>query len=206
MIKLISITPEAEKIIAYCCRVSSSENQQNKNITKLLSYCIKNKHWSIFEQAYMSLEIQCPVFVATQILRHRSFTFQQFSQRYSEVIEYIEIPELRRQDKKNRQNSIDDIPVEVQETFKMRINMLFELTKILYKDMLNCGIAKECARTILPQNTTTKLYMTGTIRSWIHYIELRTGNGTQKEHMKIALMCKKIFKKELPIISSALGF
>ena len=205
-VELISVTPEAEKTMAYVARVSNPKNQDNENFTKLLQYCIKHEHWSVFEQAYMTMQLNTTRGIAAQILRHRSFTFQEFSQRYAESTQLgsIPIPELRRQDTKNRQNSISDIPTEISENFKLKIKEQFKKSIELYEEMLESGIAKECARFVLPLATPTKIYMTGSCRSWIHYINLRTGHGTQKEHMDIALECKEIFCQQFPIVSMAL--
>jgi len=204
---LISVTPEAEKHIAYCARVSNPLNQDNENFAGLLKYCIKHKHWSIFEQAFMTLEISTTRGIAAQVLRHRSFTFQEFSQRYADtkLLTDIELPELRRQDTKNRQNSIDDLDPEVVEKLERQMVTLFSSAQSLYNQMLEVGVAKECARFVLPLATPTKMYMTGSLRSWITYISLREKNGTQKEHMDIAKSCKEIFCKEFPIIAEALG-
>jgi thymidylate synthase (FAD) len=207
-VKLISVTPDAEKHMAYCARVSNPNNQENEKISGLLKYCIKHQHWSIFEQAYLTVEIETNRGIAAQILRHRSFTFQEFSQRYADsslLAEIIPIPELRRQDIKNRQNSIDDIDPVVCEEFQVKIQNHFEGSMELYKELLECGIAKECARFVLPLATPTRLYMSGSLRSWITYIALREKNGTQKEHMEIAKSCKEIFCKEFPITAEALG-
>ena len=184
-VKLVSITPDAEETIAYIARVSNPKNQDNEKYEGLLKYMIKHGHWSPFEQAYMTIEIQTSLAIATQILRHRSFTYQQFSQRYAEknlINESIDLPELRRQDTKNRQNSIDDISDDIKNGFYKKIKKHFDEATELYNDMLNAGIAKESARFVLPQATTTRMYMTGTIRSWMHYLELRSAHGTQKEH------------------------
>jgi len=206
-VELISLTPDAEKTMAYIARVSNPKNQKNEDFTKLIGYCIKNEHWSVFEQAYMTLQIETTRGIAAQILRHRSFTFQEFSQRYadSRQLGEIPIPELRRQDNKNRQNSISDLSEEVVNQFNKKIKYLFGLNKQLYEEMLEAGIAKECARFVLPLATPTRIYMTGSCRSWIHYINLRTGHGTQKEHMDIAQECKNIFSKEYPVVSSSLN-
>ena len=208
LVKLITSTPDAEKSMAYIARVSNPKNQDNDDFTKLIRYCIKNEHWSVFEQAYMTLQIETTRGIAAQILRHRSFTFQEFSQRYadSRQLGEIPIPELRRQDNKNRQNSISDLPEELIKQFNKKIKDQFNLNKKLYEEMLEAGIAKECARFVLPLATPTRIYMTGSCRSWIHYINLRTGHGTQKEHMDIALECKNIFSKEYPVVSSALNW
>ena len=208
LVKLITSTPDAEKTMAYIARVSNPKNQDNDNFTKLIGYCIKNEHWSVFEQAYLTLQIETTRGLAAQILRHRSFTFQEFSQRYADSgqLGEIPLPELRRQDKKNRQNSISDLPEELINEFNQKIKHQFNLNKQLYEDMLEAGIAKECARFVLPLATPTRIYMTGSCRSWIHYISLRSANGTQKEHMDIAKECKNIFIKEYPVVSSALNW
>ena len=205
-VNLITVTPDAEKHIAYCARVSNPSNQNNESIAGLLKYCIKHQHWSIFEQAFMSLEIATTRGLAAQILRHRSFTYQEFSQRYAEstALGDIELPELRRQDDKNRQNSIDDLDPKVVEKLNRQMNTLFSSAYSLYTQMLDEGVAKECARFVLPLATPTRLYMSGTVRSWLHYIELRTGHGTQKEHMEIASECKSIFSQQFPTIASAM--
>ena len=208
-VKLISVSPEAEKNIAYCARVSNPNNQENENISGLLNYCIKHQHWSIFEMGFMTLEINTTRGLAAQILRHRSFTFQEFSQRYADasfLSEEIPLFDIRRQDNKNRQNSIDDIDQEKIFQYNVLIREHFAKAKALYDKMLADGIAKECARFVLPLATPTRMYMSGSIRSWIHYIDLRSGNGTQKEHQQIANMCKNIFIKEFPVISAALGW
>ena len=208
-VKLISITPDAEKTMAYIARVSNPDNQDNPQIEKLLAYCLKHGHFSVFEQAHITMEIETTRDIAAQILRHRSFTFQEFSQRYAAVTDVAELPELRLQDHKNRQNSIEvsdkDTMVMISE-FNMRIMDHFIKGKALYDEMLEAGIAKECARKVLPLNTETKIYMTGNVRQWLHYIQLRSGNGTQKEHMQIALDAKEVFIKELPIVAKALGW
>ncbi len=208
LVQLITSTPDSEKTMAYIARVSNPKNQDNNDFTKLISYCIKNEHWSVFEQAYMTLQIETTRGIAAQILRHRSFTFQEFSQRYadSRQLGEIPVPELRRQDNKNRQNSISDLSEEVVSQFNKKIKNQFKLNKQLYEEMLEAGIAKECARFVLPLATPTRIYMTGSCRSWIHYINLRTSNGTQKEHMNIAKECKNIFSKEYPVVSSALNW
>ena len=208
LVQLITSTPDSEKTMAYIARVSNPKNQDNNDFTKLIRYCIKNEHWSVFEQAYMTLQIETTRGIAAQILRHRSFTFQEFSQRYadSRQLGEIPVPELRRQDNKNRQNSISDLSEEVVSQFNKKIKNQFKLNKQLYEEMLEAGIAKECARFVLPLATPTRIYMTGSCRSWIHYINLRTSNGTQKEHMNIAKECKNIFSKEYPVVSSALNW
>ena len=205
-VKFISITPDAEKTMAYIARVSNPKNQDNENFSGLLRYCISHQHWSVFEQSSMTLEIETTRGIAAQILRHRSFTYQEFSQRYadSNLLGEIELPELRRQDDKNRQNSIDDLEPEMVEKFNRQMNTLFSSAFGLYNQMLQAGVAKECARFVLPLATPTKLYMTGSCRSWIHYINLRSAHGTQKEHMNIAIGCKDIFKENFPAVSEAL--
>ena len=206
-VKLISVTPDAEQTMAYVARVSNPNNQDNPNYAKLLAYCIKHNHWSVFEQAFMTLEIETNRGIAAQILRHRSFTYQEFSQRYADtnlLTEYIPIPDLRRQDTKNRQNSVDDIPGYLKLKLQGEIAEHFAASNALYKRLLGAGVAKECARFVLPLATPTKIYMSGSCRSWIHYINLRSANGTQKEHMDIALACKEIFKEQFPSVSEAL--
>lgn len=206
---LVSITPDAEKTMGYVARVSNPNNQDNPKVDGLLKYCIQHQHWSVFEQAHMTLEIETSLAIATQILRHRSFTYQQFSQRYADanlLSTEIPTPQFRRQDTKNRQNSIDDLDPEVKISFERRFRHLCADILDLYDDMLSAGIAKESARFILPQATMTRLYMTGNIRNWIHYISLREKNGTQQEHMDVALGAKKIFRCQLPIVSAALGW
>ena len=208
-VKLISATPDAEKHIAYCARVSNPKNQENNNFEGLLKYCIKNQHWSIFEHAFLTVEINTSLAIATQILRHRSFTFQQFSQRYADSTELqveLPVPELRRQDTKNRQNSTDDLGDRLKLTLQERIRMHFEYSLKLYNELLEKGVAKECARFVLPQSTQTRLYMSGSVRSWIHYIDLRAAHGTQKEHMEVAEAVRCIFTCQFPTISSALGW
>ena len=205
-VQFVSITPDAEKTMAYIARVSNPSNQDNENFSGLLRYCIKHQHWSVFEQSTMTLEIQTTRAIAAQILRHRSFTYQEFSQRYadSNLLGNIEIPELRRQDSKNRQNSIDDLEPEVVDKFNRQMNTLFSSAFGLYNQMLEAGVAKECTRFVLPLATPTRIYMSGSCRSWIHYIHLRSAHGTQKEHKSIAQNCKSIFKKSFPIVSKSL--
>ena len=204
--KLVSVTPDAEKHIAFCARVSNPNNQDNEKFSGLLKYCIKHQHWSIFEQAFMTLEITTNRGIAAQILRHRSFTFQEFSQRYAstDFLGEIELPELRRQDDKNRQNSIDDLDPELIDKLERQMVTLFSSANSLYQQMLEAGVAKECARFVLPLATPTRIYMTGSIRSWLHYIDLRASNGTQKEHMDIANSCKEIFVEQFPSIAEAM--
>ena len=203
-VKLVSVTPDAEQTMAYIARVSNPSNQENENYAGLLRYCIKHNHWSVFEQSTMTLEIETTRAIAAQILRHRSFTYQEFSQRYADsslLADVIPLPELRRQDTKNRQNSIDDMdPFEVQ-ILEKQMQTLFDSSMALYRQMLDRGVAKECARNVLPLCTPTRIYMTGSCRSWIHYINLRSANGTQKEHMKIAEEAKKVFIEQFPTVS-----
>ena len=206
-VKLVSVTPDAEKMMAYVARVSNPNNQENPNYAKLLGYCIKHNHWSVFEQSFMTLEIETTRGLAAQILRHRSFTYQEFSQRYADssmLADTIPMFDLRRQDTKNRQNSIDDIDPFVKQEFEIKIRRHFDEAMVLYQSMLDSGIAKECARFVLPLGTPTRLYMSGSCRSWIHYITLRSANGTQKEHMDIAEACKKIFVEQFPTCAEAL--
>jgi len=208
-VKLISVTPDAEKTMAYVARVSNPANQENENYAKLLAYCIKHNHWSVFEQSFMTLEIETTRGIAAQILRHRSFTYQEFSQRYADtslISEYIPVPELRRQDTKNRQNSINDIPEYEKLTLQSKIQEHFTHSMRLYKELLGHGVAKECARFVLPLATPTRIYMSGSCRSWIHYIQLREKNGTQQEHMDIANECRRIFICTFPTVAEALGW
>ena len=206
-VKLISVSPDAEKHMAYCARVSNPSNQGNDNYAGLLRYCIKHQHWSIFEQAFMTIEINTTRGLAAQILRHRSFTYQEFSQRYADsslLGDKIPLPKLRKQDEKNRQNSTDDLdPMLVQE-LEVKMQTYFAQGMKLYKEMLDAKVAKECARFVLPLATPTRLYMSGSVRSWIHYIELRSGHGTQKEHMDIANSCKDIFTEQFPTVAEAM--
>ena len=205
-VKLVSITPDAEQLMAYIARVSNPSNQDNEKYAGLLKYCIKHNHWSVFEQSTMTLEIETTRAIAAQILRHRSFTFQEFSQRYaaSTALGDIPLPELRRQDTKNRQNSIDDLDEFTVQTLQLQMTTLFSSALALYNQMLEDGVAKECARMVLPLCTPTRIYMTGSCRSWIHYINLRSAHGTQKEHMVIAEACRKVFTEQFPAVSEAL--
>ena len=208
-VKFVSATPDAEKHMAYCARVSNPSNQNSDSFSGLLKYCIKHQHWSIFEQAFLTVEINTTRGIAAQILRHRSFTYQEFSQRYADtnlLNKTIPLPELRRQDTKNRQNSIDDIPDYLRLTLTEDIRIHFEASLRLYNRLLEKGVAKECARFILPLATPTRLYMTGSVRSWIHYIDLRSAHGTQKEHMEIAELIRCIFTCQFPSVSEALGW
>lgn len=204
---LVWITPNAGKLIGKIARVSSPQNEDNPNVSGLLKYLIRNKHWSPFEMASMCVEIKTTRAIAAQIIRHRSFSFQEFSQRYAEVAELPVIPELRRQDLKNRQNSIDDLPEETKMQFNEKVEKLYSDTLSLYNEMLSSGVAKECARGILPMNSPTRIYMSGTIRSWIHYIQLQgiEKNGAQKEHILIAKEIAEILNNEIPEIMDAVN-
>ena len=208
-IKFVSVTPDAEKTMAYIARVSNPKNQDNEKFAGLLRYCIEHGHWSVFEQAHMTVEINTTRGLAAQILRHRSFTFQEFSQRYADsslLEETIPVPELRRQDEKNRQNSTDDLDKMLVMGYNTRMRAHFNDAMTLYQDMLKDGVAKECARFVLPLATPTRLYMTGSCRSWVHYIDLRSAHGTQKEHMEVVEQIKTIFKEQFPTVSEALGW
>ena len=206
-VKLVSTTPDAEKTIAYIARVSNPKNQDNEKFAGLLKYCIKHGHWSVFEQAFMTVEINTTRGLAAQILRHRSFTYQEFSQRYADsslLGEVIPLPALRRQDTKNRQNSTDDLDPLVVQDFNRKMQKHFVDGMHLYKEMLDAGVAKESARFVLPLATPTRLYMTGSCRSWIHYINLRSAHGTQKEHVDLVSEVRSIFVKEFPTVAEAL--
>ena len=207
-VKLVSVTPDAEKTMGYIARVSNPNNQTNPVVDGLLGYCIKHGHWSVFEQAHMTLEIETTRGLAAQILRHRSFTFQEFSQRYANanLLDNIEVPDLRSQDSKNRQNSIDDIPQDKKETLQKKISDHFSAAMSLYDELIKEGVAKECARFVLPLSTPTRIYMTGSVRSWIHYIDLRSAHGTQKEHMDLVHEVRQIFKQQFPVCSKALNW
>ena len=207
-VKVVSVTPDAEKTMAYIARVSNPANQENDNFSGLLKYCIQHEHWSVFEQSSMTLEIETTRAIAAQILRHRSFTFQEFSQRYAKSNELgkIELPDLRRQDDKNRQNSIDDLDPFVRQKLEAQMITLFSSSQALFNQMIEHGVAKECARMVLPLCTPTRIYMTGSCRSWIHYINLRSSHGTQKEHMEIAEECRKVFTEQFPVVSKALDW
>lgn len=201
-VKLISVTPKAEELMAYCARVSSAD-QENPEYEKLLKYCIKHGHWSVFEQATMTVEITTTRGISPQILRHRSFSFQEFSLRYAKAQEF-EVYPGRRQDLKNRQNSIDDLDIETQTWFMQSQQLINDMASNMYEEALKKGIAKESARNLLTMGTKTKLYMTGNVRSYIHYIKTRTDETTQKEHRDIANAIKEIFKIEFPLVSKAL--
>lgn len=208
-VKLVQVTPDAEQTMAYIARVSNPKNQENPSFEGLLKYCIKHGHWSVFEQAYMTLEIETSRAIAAQILRHRSFTYQEFSQRYADsslLANTIPMPKLRRQDTKNRQNSIDDVDPFIRQQFEIAMQRYFEEGLDLYRTMLDKGIAKECARMVLPLAVPTRIYMTGSCRSWAHYIALRSANGTQAEHMDIANQAKAIFCEQFPSVGKALDW
>lgn len=208
-VNLETITPNAERTMGRIARVSNPANQDNEDVAGLLAYCIRHKHWSVFEHAHITMEIQTTRDIAAQILRHRSFTFQEFSQRYAAVTSVAPTPELRLQDLKNRQNSIDVIDgLKANEltVLQSKIAAHFLKSQDLYEELLAAGVAKECARKVLPLNTETTIYMTGTVRDWIHYITLRSGNGTQKEHMQIANDAKDLFIEALPTVGKALGW
>ena len=208
-VKLVSVTPDAEKTMAYIARVSNPKNQDNEKFAGLLRYCIKHGHWSVFEQAHMTVEINTTRGLAAQILRHRSFTYQEFSQRYADsslLGDQIPLPALRSQDLKNRQNSVDDVDSSLVEKYNGLMGNHFREGMKLYQQMLDDGIAKECARFVLPLATPTRLYMTGSVRSWVHYITLRSAHGTQKEHMDLVENVRSIFKEQFPTVAEALGW
>ena len=208
-IKLVSVTQDAEQHMAYVARVSNPKNQDNDQFAGLLKYCIKHGHWSVFEQAFMTVEINTTRGLAAQILRHRSFTYQEFSQRYADssmLGKEIPLPELRRQDDKNRQNSINDLDPLVVQDFNAKMQKHFVDGMKLYKEMLDAGVAKECARFVLPLATPTRIYMTGSVRSWIHYIDLRSAHGTQKEHMAVSEGVRSIFSEQFPTVAQALDW
>lgn len=203
-VRLIWVTEQAEKVIGYCARVSNPANQDNEDVGKLIKYCVSKGHWSIFETANMCLEVETSRAVSAQLLRHRSFSFQEFSQRYAVANSYEDV-ELRRQDPKNRQNSIVDR--ELHGYWATTVDSFIEQALHLYDAMVSSGVAKECARMVLPMATRTRLYMNGTIRSWIHYLQVRAlGEGTQDEHRQVALAALSIFVDQLPITAAALGF
>ncbi len=206
-VKLVTVTPKAEETMGYVARVSNPNNQDNPKVAGLLKYCIKHGHWSVFEQAHMTVEIETTRGLAAQILRHRSFTYQEFSQRYADsslLADEIPLPELRRQDLKNRQNSTDDLDQRKVNHYNRKMQQHFKQGMKLYQNMLKDGVAKECARFVLPLATPTRLYMTGSCRSWVHYIQLRSAHGTQKEHIDLVENVRKIFVEQFPIVSEAL--
>ena len=204
-VSLVHITPNAEELISYMARVSNPSNQTNTETSpRLIRYLIEHQHWSPFEMVNMCVEISTTRSIAAQILRHRSFSFQEFSQRYAEVPIPASLPELRRQDLKNRQNSIDDLDEDKKKFFDAKIGHLYSECYRVYQDLLDAGVAKECAREVLPMSAPTKLYMNGTIRSWLHYCDLRTSNGTQKEHALIAAQVQDLLYQHLPNVSEAM--
>ena len=215
-VKLISTTvgagelqgKDAQEVISYVARVSNPNNQLNfETSSGLLRYCINHQHWSIFEHASMTLEINTTRGLAAQILRHRSFTFQEFSQRYADtqlLEDEIPLPDIRRQDTKNRQNSIDDIEESKVDYYHTLIRNHYDESLRLYNELLEDGVAKDCARFVLPLSVPTRIYMTGSCRSWVHYIQLRSSNGTQKEHMEIAENCREVFGQVFPDVAKAL--
>ena len=207
-VSLVTVTPRAEETMGYIARVSNPQNQTNPVVAGLLGYCVKHGHWSVFEQAHMTLEIETTRAIAAQILRHRSFTFQEFSQRYANtnLLGSIPAPELRRQYSKNRKNRIDDIPEEQTKRLQDQIERYFAEGIDLYNELIREGVAKECARMVLPLATPTRIYMTGSVRSWIHYIDLRSAHGTQQEHMDIVKEVRSIFKQQFPVVTNALNW
>jgi len=206
-VKLIHSTPDGDNLIAYMARVSNPTNQNNtETSSKLISYLIKHKHWSPLEMVNMCVEINTTRSISAQILRHRSFSFQEFSQRYAQVIDNPVIPDLRRQDTKNRQNSIDDLDPFTKQELQLKAKYVFDQAQMLYDEMLGVGVAKECARDVLPLCSPTKLYMNGTLRSWVHYCDLRCSNGTQLEHKIIADQCKELIIQQFPMVAEACGY
>lgn len=205
-VSLVSVTPNAEQLIAYCARVSNPNAQDNPDNERLIRYLINHDHWSPFELAHLVLEINTTRAIAAQILRHRSFSFQEFSQRYADVglMAFATPPAYRSQDLKNRQNSIDDLDDELVVDYQLKTQLLFDQSRQLYEELLKLGVAKECAREVLPLATPTRLYMAGSVRSWLHYVDLRSGNGTQLEHQQIALQAKEILCQQLPTIAQAM--
>ena len=203
-VTLIHSTEDGDELIAYMARVSNPTNQNNKDSSKLIKYLIKHKHWSPFEMVNMCVEINTTRSISTQILRHRSFSFQEFSQRYSSVeeLELPSPPDLRLQDPKNRQNSIDSDQID-KLNWQGSIQLHYSHCYRLYQNLIKDGVAKECAREVLPMGTPTRLYMNGTLRSWIHYVDLRTANGTQKEHQDIAFACQQLIKTQFPLTYEA---
>lgn len=205
-VKLIHSTPYGDNLVAYMARVSNPDNQNNTETSaRLIKYLIKHKHWSPFEMVNMCVEIDTTRSIAAQILRHRSFSFQEFSQRYAEVTAKPDALVVRRQDQKNRQSSIDDVDPYTKQDFQIKAQQVYDLSYGLYNEMLAAGIAKECAREVLPLSAPTKLYMNGTLRSWIHYTDLRCANGTQHEHKIIADQCLELVKQCFPLVSKALS-
>ena len=204
-VDLIHSTPDGDNLVSYMARVSNPSNQNNTETSaRLIKYLIKHKHWSPFEMVNMCVEIRTTRSIAAQILRHRSFSFQEFSQRYAQVTDKPEVPAFRRQDTVNRQNSTDDLDLATVLEFELKTQSLYDLSYSLYEEMLQAGVAKECAREVLPLSSPTKLYMNGTLRSWLHYCELRCANGTQHEHKLIADGCKQLIKEAFPTVYTAM--
>tara|TARA_Y100001938_G_scaffold31475_1_gene42981 strand:- start:629 stop:1252 length:624 start_codon:yes stop_codon:yes gene_type:complete len=204
-VKLIHSTPDGDNLVSYMARVSNPSNQNNTETSaRLIKYLISHKHWSPFEMVNMCVEISTTRSIAAQILRHRSFSFQEFSQRYAQVTDKPALPALRRQDTVNRQNSIDDLDPYTIQDFEIKTQQLYDMSYHLYDEMLAAGVAKECAREVLPLSSPTKLYMNGTLRSWIHYTDLRCANGTQTEHKQIANQCRKLIENCFPQVYAAL--
>ena len=206
-VKLIHSTPDGDNLIAYMARVSNPANQNNtETSSKLISYLIKHKHWSPLEMVNMCVEINTTRSISAQILRHRSFSFQEFSQRYAAVLDDPVIPDLRRQDTKNRQNSIDDLDPYTKQELQLKAKFIYDQSMMLYDEMLGAGVAKECAREVLPLSSPTRMYMNGTLRSWVHYCDLRCANGTQLEHKIIADQCKELIIQQFPMVAEACGY
>ena len=205
-VRVVWSTPDAENMVAYCARVSNPSNQNNTATSaKLLAYCIKHKHWSVFEMVNVCMEIETTRDIARQVLRHRSFSFQEFSQRYAEAYEW-ERAGLRMQDATNRQSSMETDDKELARWWSDEQTALLHQATRLYKNALNAGVAKEVARKVLPEGlTTSKMYMNGTLRSWMHYIDIRCGLETQKEHREIAEACKAELVKLFPFIGEQNG-
>ena len=204
-VELVHVTPNAEELIAYMARVSNPKNQNNQETApKLIRYLIKHKHWSPFEMVNMCVEIRTTRSIAAQILRHRSFSFQEFSQRYSEVYSLPVLPRLREQDLINRQNSTPTLDPSLVDSLTDDIEQHYDNCMKLYHQLLDKGVAKECAREVLPLSTPTRMYMNGTLRSWLHYCDLRTANGTQYEHKLIADEVQDIIITQFPMIASAM--
>ena len=204
-VDLVHSTPDGDNLISYMARVSNPSNQNNTETSaRLIKYLIKHKHWSPFEMVNMCVQITTTRSIAAQILRHRSFSFQEFSQRYAGVTAKPDTLVVRRQDTTNRQSSIDDVDAFTTQDFQIKAQQVYDLSYNLYNEMLEAGIAKECAREVLPLSAPTKLYMNGTLRSWIHYCDLRCSNGTQKEHRDIADACRLLIDQCFPLVSQAL--
>lgn len=205
-VKLVWATEGGDDLIAKMARVSNPVNENNKETApRLISYLIKNKHWSPFEMVNMCVEIETTRSIAQQVLRHRSFAYQEFSQRYAEVEAPPELPELRRQDVKNRQNSINDLDPGLVDLLQYDIAKHYADSHRLYRRLLDVGVAKECAREVLPLATSTRMYMNGTVRSWIHYLQLRTDPSTQKEHRHVAEQIKNVFIRQFPDTARAVN-